>query len=324
MSVIREEQYSGSCFHPSCSTEMTERDEMLKKEEEPTPPILYHYCSLNTLSKIVGDVGSYGEDVNKDCDRSRMSGSLQMTSFHHLNDPSESLMLKKFCGSHGNKERYFNGILNRSKTFVFCMSELEDNLTMWRSYGDDGRGVCIGFNASALRSLIGVIYNNIPSDSQRNISFDLRRVVYAGSKRCLIKKSRVNSIVFDEVSENVDPNKLKLKDLLDRAMSCWSVKSRDYENEKEWRLIASIGDANFKSGFLKNGYFLDPLHHLSLRYRFSDHEMSERLFLRLDTGCISKIILGPKCGARQEELERYIETHVNSDVEIKSSEKAYA
>lgn len=293
---------------------------MPKSKEESIPPILYHYCSLNALSKIIGEPGSHGGDVNKE----RMNGSVQLTSFHHLNDPSESLILKKLCPQHENKKRYFKGILKRSKTFVFCMSELEDNLTMWRSYGDDGRGVCIGFNVCALNNLINVIYGNIPGDSQRNISFDLRRVVYASSERYLREKDGMNSIVFDEVCNNVDSNNLKLKDLLDRAMSCWSVKSRDYENEKEWRLIASIGDAYFKSGFLKNGYFLDPLHHLSLRYRFSDHEMSERLFLRLDTGCISKLILGPKCGARLEELRRYIGTHVNSDVKIRSSKKAYA
>lgn len=296
---------------------------MLKNEEDSAPPILYHYCSLNTLSKIIGESKSYARDVNDDENRLSMNGSVQMTSFHHLNDPYESLILRKLCIRHRNRERYFKGILRRSKTFVFCMSELEDNLAMWRSYGDDGRGVCIGLDSIALKELIANIYNSLPKGGKNNISLDLRKVDYASNKTHLSKISEKNSIVFNEVVNDIDPNGMEIKDLLSRAMSCWSVKSMDYENEAEWRLVVSIGDAYFKSDFLNHGYFMGPSGHLSLRYRFSDHGMSERLFLRLDSGCISKIILGPKCSARSEEMERYIKTHVNNNVEIKDSKKAY-
>lgn len=51
--------------------------------------------------------------------------------------------------------------------------------------------------------------------------------------------------------------------------------------------------------------------------------MVEQLFLRLDSGCISELILGPKCSALEKEIKRYLKLHFNEDVKVSKSKKNY-
>lgn len=294
------------------------------------PKILYHYCSLETLSKIIGDVTSTTgaaktrSDGTDGAEKPSMISRIQMTSYHHLNDPGESLTIASLYGEKLH-EAYFRKILDKSKTFVFCFSEEKDNLTMWRSYAHDGCGICIGFNTSKLDKIIQRIKDE-KRIKQDFLKVDLVSIKYVnkGDSPDTLKKG-VGKRVFSDLqsySRGEDIN-----NLLDKALECWSIKSSDYGVEKEWRLIVTFEDKYFQNEFMDyilNGKLAGAkFNNFDLQHRFHGDRMVEQLFLRLDSGCISELILGPKCSALEKEIKRYLKLHFNEDVKVSKSKKNY-
>ena len=84
---------------------------------------VYRYVSLDTLFNML-NTGKY-----------RMSGIVGM------NDKSEKNYFDDNCpiGTSGSSVRELND------TYLSSCCALEDDLTMWRLYGDDGKGVCLEF-----------------------------------------------------------------------------------------------------------------------------------------------------------------------------------
>ncbi len=95
-------------------------------EEKVNTPI-YCYTSLETLF-IMLNKGTY-----------RMNGIVGM------NDKSEIDYFDTICLKTGSSVRELND------TFLSSCTSLEDDLTMWRLYGDDGKGVCLEFEILPLR-----------------------------------------------------------------------------------------------------------------------------------------------------------------------------
>ena len=125
--------------------------------------LVYHYCSLKAFIDIF------------------KSNTIRLYDLTTMNDPSE-LELKKFDFAKLLQEYYIETIDNRNveseanthkvdiylKIFrdlfslenssnillilAFCLSEVEDGLVQWRLYGDEGRGVSLGFDRHILET----------------------------------------------------------------------------------------------------------------------------------------------------------------------------
>ena len=100
--------------------------------------LLYHYTSIHSFNEIT------------------KSKSLWMSDCRFLNDKKELLIaIDKFLSYFNNedKERLFNIIWNSNYTKYFCifsMSKSPEVLSQGRGYGDDGKGICIGFRKEFL------------------------------------------------------------------------------------------------------------------------------------------------------------------------------
>ena len=129
----------------------------------------------------------------------------------------------------------FNGI------FVLSLTEMDDRLSQWRAYGDDGHGVALGFSKTSLLKL--------PSNGH-NISFMLIPIIYDENH---LKKIHDNIMdVFKlslEEEKELDLFKKKEKFYLrERANEIASqlallpliLKSVEFREEKEWRLLGVV------------------------------------------------------------------------------------
>ena len=286
------------------------------------PEVLYHYCSLETLSKIIGDI-TRRVSSRVVASRPNMVSKIQLSSYHHLNDPGESLTVSSLYDP-SSREKYFHPILKNTKTFVSCFTEDGDNLTMWRAYAGDGRGVCIGFNTACLQAVIKRVQEDEKYDE--NLKIVLNQVKYIKNNDDNgVLKDGVGAHIFRDLEEgkffNID------QPFLTQATECWSIKSADYEVEKEWKLIVSLTNAYFKDKFLvdirKQKCKELDLGNFDLQYRFHGNTMTERLFLRLTKQCIKEVIVGPKCSALINELERYLKMHFNESVKVRKSQTKY-
>lgn len=111
---------------------------------------LYHYCTLDSLLGIVQNRCLWASDARFLNDRKEVSEAKEriqrsrdfverrIRGFPGCAEVLDSL--DRVCGS-------------EHLLFVISFSEVEDNLSQWRCYGDRGRGVCLGFDEPLVRSL---------------------------------------------------------------------------------------------------------------------------------------------------------------------------
>ncbi len=115
--------------------------------------LVYFYCSLNSFKEIIHN------------------RSLFLSDLHYMNDSTEeSLFLSAFeetvkkeienLPENQKKELakdswYLDNISKvfTNAAFICCFSKRPDDLSQWRGYGDDAKGLCIGFDKKALEKM---------------------------------------------------------------------------------------------------------------------------------------------------------------------------
>jgi hypothetical protein len=193
--------------------------------------ILYHYTSVSTLLKILDvsqdnkisiwatHVRYFNDPYEYNLAISLLRKSLYLYEKEHdIKDPKSARFNAKALASLGNLAGY---------PFVLALSEKADDLTMWRTYGSDGRGVAIGFDRKMLLD-----YTHSPEI--KNTS--LYRCVYS-DKVHLKRLIRYWAELYDEIE--FDQGKISISSfqfLFDLINFCFTFKRFEYQHEKEWRL----------------------------------------------------------------------------------------
>lgn len=191
------------------------------------------------------------------------SGQLWFTERAHLNDPVEiqygvdiahelfaiaarSAVTKipEEATTHLKGEQVF--LLRSFGFWIFSFSMDGDDLSQWRSYADDGRGVCLGFSTSALD--INELAKLIPT-SQTFLQFPV-----GYKKKDLVERLRSHIDDAIKLLEKVDlPSRASYRERYGTALlyerdffyrlndlvyaNSLLFKPDAYENEKEYRLL---------------------------------------------------------------------------------------
>lgn len=184
---------------------------------------LYHYTSIESLYAIIKNINAEEAD--------RILFTLRATHACFLNDLTEGQLLGKALRKLGVSEGLLS-ILNsiQDHPFVVSLSELEDDLNMWRCYSNQGKGVAIGLDKEMIDDAIKHnVLNNV-----------------ADFKQC--KYITEDELVEDLKSQHVetmiqDSNILPLQRLLLDALV---YKNKSFEAEKEWRIYAYWFESDFR------------------------------------------------------------------------------
>ena len=104
---------------------------------------VYYYCSVETLLNILRNNQIYASDPLKMNDRDELLWFTKTFSDIKGNDE-----LAHGIGYNVSIDKIAEQLINEGQDnlFVTCFSELDDDLSQWRGYGDDGQGVAIGFD----------------------------------------------------------------------------------------------------------------------------------------------------------------------------------
>ena len=147
------------------------------KYEPKAPNILYHYCSIDTMLKILQNYCIWLSDAEKTNDKSELRYFAEQMEKMLLNIVesykgevnNELLTLIKTVLKKAIESVYLGSAytVQNTKNYFCCFSESSDLLSQWRAYGNDGQGVAIGFNAELLSKIddmysydfVKVIYN---------------------------------------------------------------------------------------------------------------------------------------------------------------------
>jgi hypothetical protein len=171
----------------SCNKHYTESDYFIKDAKK-----FIHFSSVNKANSIIE------------------SGQIRLYNLSHQNDPKEYKFAAQILGEN---PRDYEKIRRRIYSLSMCEPELENNLTLWRFYADDTRGIAFVFK----------IVNN-PMDWMH---FHLSQIYYGKVEK--LEKYKINKEEFEQ------KNNFRFHLGLDRFLGFH--KSDQYSVEQEGRLV---------------------------------------------------------------------------------------
>lgn len=165
--------------------------------------------------------------------------------------------------------------------YIACFSELNDDLSQWRGYGDNAQGVCIEYSVDALKThfthsmqktFVQVLYK-----SQDDIKENIKKLI-----NCIFKEISINPQSYRVEGNNIDADMMfSLFEML------ITFKNPSYAAEKEIRFFVQkvIKDDFSGISFKERQKILTP--YMSFAYPAS---------------AITKVTIGPKADFRNNAL----------------------
>lgn len=195
-----------------------------------TPERLFHYCSSESLFKIIE------------------SQKLWLSSAKYSHDPDEIRIVKKILESRmeietGEFKKFITDLLLKYTVyedgltpFIFCLSEEFDDLSQWRYYSNDGKGFLIGLKTKYLphQSIWDYVFPNPESGHSVLKGFFIDKVIYNSNEQSNL------------INQLIDIIQLSYKALSEEQLYSFALKlllissvfkSQHYNKENEWRLI---------------------------------------------------------------------------------------
>jgi hypothetical protein len=182
----------------------------------PLPPVVYHYTSLDTAIKILNGFEMWCANVA------------------FANDPSEGVHGQQVIADVLAKDRHFklSGaqklIADEIDGYAVSFSAEPDQLTQWRSYCSNGRGVAIGIDTAVLSERKTVAFSHVEYDSARQewLVQELLALFRAPIISATFQPTRLHRLVAT----------LTLSLVIVRAM----LKNHAYHSEREYRLLDAL------------------------------------------------------------------------------------
>lgn len=199
--------------------------EILKKK---CPSIIYHYCSNAAFLSII---------QNK---------TIRMSPFHYMNDFMEcrwlDRIIMKQIQSFPHKVvpelwSQFLQLQSLRRAYLACFSEHGDQLSQWRAYADDGKGIAIGFDTAQLGLEHRLPCTTTVTD-QRTV---LHNVVYEDSDNISNHIENIIGTLLDILRGTVTSEQAShMVSHCNAYISPLStiVKNKAFHEEAEWRIIS--------------------------------------------------------------------------------------
>lgn len=238
--------------------------------------LIYHYTSTRSLFKILD------------------SEQLRLFSIAGLNDRGELSLANDLLK--GKKTIPYSGVNLKQarRRFIISCSEKSDHLNSWRLYGDDGKGVSIGFKMEHDRNM-------------KIKNFALGRIIYDDKLVEYFKK------LIDDIRDN-----LHIKFGFNRFF-LWKnfIKLKDYAEEKEVRLLYYNYDNQLKHKEVQ--WDLN-------RYGILNTYLSFDLFNSEIPLSIKEITFGPKHieeNLNTKQFQKYLRVKKMQRIKIQQSDKKH-
>jgi tetratricopeptide (TPR) repeat protein len=236
-------------------------EESWRKHKPRNDTAVYQYTEQKTLCKIT------------------TNQQLRLTPPGYLNDPEEGKVFYSQLGKlfEENEEcnkyaKYLNDLKHDTSgyvVFIRSLTALEDNLTMWKTYGDNGNGVAVGMASSKINKGIGlagfqissaplsgkndtdlsaIISNKIDERPENTTYIPLRKiglykVLYSKEKKIKDKLNEIKNCLKKIIDDSVTGEDTDQIYVLFSSIA-HLIKDQAYKHENEYRLmyIASVRD----------------------------------------------------------------------------------
>ncbi|NFD77379.1 DUF2971 domain-containing protein [Clostridium botulinum] len=310
---------------------------------------LYHYCSLETFIAIISSKCLRLSDLSKSNDymeRKWIMNILEEALDKSFKDEGVIINLRekyRYGDDINNHIDYLLEMLREDETqpsYITCFSRKGDLLSQWRAYGDDGRGVSIGFDSKLLYKV----------DSCKNDIY-IEDVLYDKEEQIKgVHLAVYNALTYMKDLFELEQNTYRVSDDFNKyfieefdafcevicdelaILSCY-MKNPAFKEEDEVRIFyaPTIYDdepESIQEQFSKtsrfNNYVLKPINFCARKDQIIGY--SDLSFEKLtQRGIISEIIIGPSSRVNKDDIY-YLLTkfgYNSNDISIKQSEASY-
>lgn len=316
--------------------------------------LTYHYCSLETACAIVQNASLRLCDVTKSNDSAEITygyaaamDSLRRAGLVrgsggdlHFADDWDGLLRPDYRAL--LREALSEHLLPPNRLcYAACLSRKPDRLSQWRAYGDDGRGVALGFDLSDFAKAEPSF--TVGGDDGRPLETHMmtmyRPIVY-GHERAAVYFDALASRVANDVRElreaaerDGDAVRGRLLDAtLEFVASTAFCKKRFFREECEWRLAVwgpnartpGFGELQAALASALPRRFPDVVTHA----RFLMLARGERLVPALDLGLdlrrtLRHVVTGPCCAASDQDILMLLRTAGVSEATVDRSRGTY-
>lgn len=321
--------------------------EICGKYDAKIPNTLYHYCTVDTMLKILQNHCIWLSDAEKTNDKTELKYFceimkdmlLRLLESYRGKFDSNLLMLVQSVLKKAieNIHRGSAYAVKNTKNYLCCFSESADLLSQWRAYGGNGQGVAIGFNAKLLSRIndmyhydfVKVIYNN--NTVFKNIEEDMREKL-----KYILESITDEELNPTDITFNLAPI---LTPILQER---YPFKHPSFKEEREWRLFRKqMGNFDedtgeiepfFKGAFHDDDDIFECFSRSDLKFRSLQDDICsyfELGFEKCKKDIIKKIILGPKCQIDERDLKillrkyMYINDVDSNEIKIQKSQNPY-
>lgn len=240
----------------------------------------------------------------------KLAGKLLVDMAKHKGMPEEKVKMLEFA---------FLEYEDHIEAYGFCLSENPDQLSQWRGYADDGRGVSIGFTTDFLEQTEGAMLNRIKykdAEHEKILRPIFSKFDELASTGALDRPSK-GTILVPKLQEVYEQEKVQYERNVKRFLlmffeilpKLFFLKSQAFMEELEWRLVALY--ENFT-----NEHKEIDFHAVSDLIK----PYTERAIC--DKG-IKEIILGPKNRTPINTVKALLNNNGFMNVEVRISDSSY-
>ncbi|WNX83346.1 DUF2971 domain-containing protein [Agathobaculum sp. NTUH-O15-33] len=245
--------------------------------------IMYHYCSLETFMKVLVTNRiwlSHVQTTNDALDDRMFLSSLERVVKKHKGDELfNNNLLEKMALTYAQKVDF---------PYIACFTRNKNLLSQWRAYGDDGKGVCIGFDLSKFScfDLMHVKYGH----EQPLVQID--EVCYHDNDDELIEKFLSVSTILKE-KHNCSSEE-KILSMLMCGLEELSVylKGEGFSEEEEIRMVYYPCYRELLANLSQ--IKLPQINGLPIHFRSKNSKLISYFEYPLPEDSICEIVLGPK------------------------------
>lgn len=264
---------------------------LLNYREEDLPRYLYHYTSFASFFYALDGIGKsvkYSPDYF----------TFHASAVKSMDDLAETELFDKVL----KEVKSAQASESWSELFILSLSEAEDNMMMWETYADHGKGLCLKldvkqllenpiffYSANEIKEMIEILPNGIKEGGFKEYAY-LAKCQYNIDNHDFEKYKQL----ITDFEETKDPV-AKMNSLRKVRLHSAIFKKAGYESEKEWRLLIDCSNILFKQ----------------------DQRMGVSAYteFKMPIKALSGIILGPRA---EEQHQSYILKLLRSKTDILS------
>ena len=257
--------------------------------------VIYHYCSVETFMKILETKSiwlSHVQTTNDGLeDRMFVAACERILKKHKEEDSQYTTLLTKLLDTFIKKVDF---------PYIACFTHNKDLLSQWRAYGDDGKGVCIGFDLSSFSYMD--LLHQLHGPSKPIVLIDA--VSYHDKDDALIEKFLSVSDILREKYNYDSEEQILHKLVMGLEELSIFTKSEAFSEEEEIRMVYYPCYKELLANLSQTS--MQTLHGLPIRFRNKGSQIVSYFEYPLPADSICEVVLGPKSGVEFKQLTLFL------------------